>query len=66
MRRQLETLLWLPILLWLVLNEVVYSTTSEVIGYDTILMTWHNPAATFQNAWQMGGRYLIAVGIAPR
>src|SRR5580765_5473779 len=32
-----ETILWLPLILWLVLNEVVYSTTSEVVGYDAIL-----------------------------
>ena len=38
----LETLAWLPLILWLVLNEVVYSTTAEVLGYDAILMTWHN------------------------
>lgn len=60
----IEAVCWLPIILWLVLNEVVYSTTAEVLGYDAILLTWHNTAATFQNAWQMGGPYLIGVLVA--
>ncbi|HSW44444.1 MAG TPA: sulfatase, partial [Phycisphaerae bacterium] len=59
----IETFLWLPLLAWLVVNEFVYATTSEVLGAGALLLLWHNTAAVLQNAWAMGARYLVASGI---
>ncbi len=58
----IETACLLPLLTWLLLNEVVYGITSEVLGYDTFSMIWNNPAATFEAAWEMGSKYLLMVG----
>lgn len=58
----IETAIWMPLVLWLVLNEFVYSLTAEVVGIGALLMLWHNTAAVLQNAWAMGGRYLVATG----
>jgi arylsulfatase A-like enzyme len=60
----IETALLVPFLVWLVLNEITYSVTSEVIGYGTLMMIWANPAATFEGAWEMGMRYLLGAGMA--
>ncbi len=59
----LETAILLPILSWLILNEIVYSQTAEVIGRETLAMIWSNPGATFEAAWEMGGRYLVLAGV---
>lgn len=59
----LETAIIVPLVLWLCLNEFTYSMTSQVIGLDTLMMIWSIPGAVFENAWEMGGRYLIAAGI---
>lgn len=59
----LETVIVVPFVLWLSLNEFTYSMTSQVIGLDTLRMIWSIPDAVFENAWQMGGRYLIAAGL---
>ena len=50
----IQTILLAPLLGWLLLNEVAYSTTSQVIGADSIALVWRNPAATFEAAWEMG------------
>ena len=57
----IEIALLAPVFLWALLNEVTYSITSEVIGYETALMIWANPAAVVEAAWDMGTRYLLAV-----
>jgi len=59
----LETALVIPFVLWLSLNEFTYSMTSQVIGLETLRMIWSIPDAIFENAWEMGGRYLIAAGV---
>lgn len=59
----LETCAIIPIVLWLALNEFTYSMTAQVIGMDTLRMIWSIPGAVFENAWEMGGRYLIAAGL---
>ncbi|MHC4797980.1 MAG: sulfatase-like hydrolase/transferase, partial [Planctomycetota bacterium] len=59
----IETLLFAPLILWLLLNEIVYSTTSQVVGPETLAMVWSNPAATFEAAWEMGAWYFIALAI---
>lgn len=48
---------------WLILNEFVYSTTSEVFGLDAISLVWHNTRAVFENAWAMAARYLIVAAV---
>ncbi len=58
----LETALVVPLFTCILLNEFVYSTTSEVLSADTLLLVWHNAAAVFENAWRMGARHLITVG----
>jgi len=55
-----ETALLTLLFCWVVLNEFLYSTTSEVLGPEAILLVWHNTAAVFENAWEMGARYLLA------
>src|SRR5688572_2468244 len=57
----IESLFWVPLLTWLLFNEVVYATTSEVLGAQTFALLWANPAATLEAAWEMGGRYLMLV-----
>jgi arylsulfatase A-like enzyme len=59
----LEAAFVVPFVLWLSLNEFTYSMTSQVIGMATLRMIWSIPAAVFENAWEMGGRYLIAAGL---
>ncbi len=59
----LEATIVVPLVLWLVLNEFTYSMTSQVIGLATLRMIWSIPDAVFENAWEMGGRYLIAAGV---
>jgi arylsulfatase A-like enzyme len=59
----LETCAIIPLVLWLTLNEFTYSMTSQVIGMDALRMIWSIPGAIFENAWEMGGRYLIAAGV---
>ena len=60
-----ETTILLFLVIWITLNEFVYLTTSEVLGLNTLLLLWHNTAAVLENAWKMGGRYLLATaGIA--
>ncbi|MGQ9648808.1 MAG: sulfatase family protein [Phycisphaerae bacterium] len=59
----LEAAIVVPLVLWLSLNEFTYSMTSQVIGLATLRMIWSIPAAVFENAWEMGGRYLIAAGV---
>lgn len=56
-----ETLCWCPLLLWLLLNEFVYSTTLEVLGSQTLRMAWSNAAATLEAAWEMARVYLLIV-----
>ena len=46
---------------WLVLNEFIYWTTFEVLGPETFALIWHNPVEVFENAWEMGARYLVIV-----
>ncbi len=60
----IETAFLVPLFFWLVLNEITYCVTSEVIGYGTIMMIWANPAATFEAAWEMGMQYLLGAGAA--
>ncbi|UCD30181.1 MAG: sulfatase, partial [Planctomycetota bacterium] len=55
--------LFAPLVLWLILNEVVYSNTSEVVGPETLALIWHNPAAVFEAAWEMGAWQLIMTAI---
>ena len=57
-----ETFVWLPVILWLVLNEFVYSLTTEVVGIGALLLLWHDTAAVIQNSWAMGGKYLVTTG----
>lgn len=59
----LETACLQVLIVWLILNEIVFATTSEVIGYETLCMIWYNMHATFQNAWQMGAKYLVTLGV---
>lgn len=54
-----EAAILLPVLFWLLVNEFIYTATSEVLGYDTIRMVAANPGATFEAAWEMGSRYLL-------
>lgn len=56
-----ETVLVVPVFAWLLLNEITYHTTSEVLGYETLAMVWANPAATFEVAWEMASQYLLLV-----
>jgi arylsulfatase A-like enzyme len=58
----IETAIVVPLFGWLILNEFVYSTTSEVLGLDTFSLIWHNTRAVFENAWAMGARYLLTAG----
>lgn len=58
-----ETILIVPPLTWLLLNEFIYTTTSEVFGVDAFLLVWHNTAAVFENAWRMGARYLVITAV---
>lgn len=60
----IETAVLMPLFLWLVLNEVVYSTTSQVIGHETLLLIWANAGPVFQNAWAMGWHYLVGTAAA--
>lgn len=59
-----ETALLTPLIGWLLLNEVVYATTFEVLGPESLALVWNNPRETFQNAWAMGSQYLIGVTLA--
>jgi len=59
----IESVCWVPLLTWLLFNELVFITTAEVLGYDTLALLWYNPVATLQAAWAMGGRYLIVVAV---
>ena len=58
----IETCIWLPVILWLVLNEFVYSLTSEVVGVGALQLLWHDTRAVVQNSWAMGAKYLVATG----
>lgn len=60
----IEVALLAPVFVWALLNEVTYSLTSEVIGYETALMIWANPASVLEAAWDMGMRYLLLVSAA--
>ena len=59
----METIVLAPVFGWLLLNEVVYATTFDVLGFDAIALVWRNPWATLEAAWEMGAKYLIAVGV---
>jgi len=59
----IETAVLVPLFGWLVLNEFVYATTSEVLGIDAISLAWYNTRAVFENAWAMGARYLLATAV---
>ena len=58
-----ETLLWTPIFVWLILNEFVYATTQQVLGRGALTLLWYNTAAVLEGAWEMGARYLVATGL---
>jgi arylsulfatase A-like enzyme len=58
-----ETCVLAPLFFWLLFNEVVYATTGEVIGRETLLMVWYDMAATAQNAWTWGAKYLVFVAV---
>ena len=55
----IEVALLAPAFFWLLLNELLYWQTSEVLGLGALAMLWHDTAAVLQNAWRMGGRYLV-------
>ncbi len=52
-----------PLLAWLLLNEFVYTTTSQVLGREAILLIWSTPGAVFENAWEMGAAYLVTTAV---
>jgi len=58
-----ETIIFLPLLTWLLVNEFVYSLTLEVMSADVLLLIWHDTAAVFENAWAMAGGYLVITGV---
>ena len=47
---------------WLLVNELVYTTTREVLGPETFALAWNNPTEVFEGAWEMGGGYLLTAG----
>ena len=58
-----EAVLWLPLLTWFVVNELLHLATGEVLGIGSMLLLWHNTWAVLENAWGWCARYLIAAGI---
>jgi arylsulfatase A-like enzyme len=52
-----------PVVGWFLLNELTYSATSEVFGYEAMAMIWHNPAASAEAAWEMGSVQLIVTAL---
>jgi len=59
----IETIILAPLILWLLLNEFVYSKTSEVVGPESLTMLWHNPGAVLEAAWEMGAIYLVTTAL---
>lgn len=59
-----EALLLTALFIWLLLNELLVAMTSEVLGLRSLTLLYHNPAAVMENAWAMGGRYLVVTGLA--
>ncbi|HOW69841.1 MAG TPA: sulfatase-like hydrolase/transferase [Phycisphaerae bacterium] len=59
----IETALVAPAFLWLLLNELLYWQTSEVLGIGALAMLWHDTAAVLQNAWRMAARYLVLAAV---
>ncbi len=59
-----ETLLLAPLACWLLLNEIVYATTSQVLGAEALAMAWNNGPEVAEAAWEMGRSYLLGGGAA--
>lgn len=52
-----------PVIGWFLLNELTYSATREVFGYEAMAMIWHNPAASAEIAWEMGSIQLVVTAL---
>jgi len=58
-----EAILWTLAVAWVLLNEFLYATTSQVLGSSALALLRHNTAAVLEGAWEMGAPYLIATAV---